>query len=222
MPKNLINFSRGSKFGLWTIIKLKRRIKYGSSVQKVFLCRCECGTKQLVNQSNLLNKIYKSPPRCKKCASKNIHNLTKYKGLSNSKSYSCWINMIRRCYNKKCKFYNYYGGRGIKVCKRWLKSFLNFYKDLGEQPEGLSLDRINSNKNYKPSNCKWSTRKEQANNRNNVPKDKFSAIKTQQIRYQRRRISEGKCPICGQPKGITQLCDKCRNKRNKKRRKKQV
>jgi hypothetical protein len=75
-----------------------------------------------------------------------------------------WEAMKARCSNPNNNRYKNYGGRGIKVCKRWMK-FENFLKDMGLRPDGLSLDRINNNKNYIPSNCKWSTQKEQANNR---------------------------------------------------------
>jgi hypothetical protein len=74
--------------------------------------------------------------------------------------------MIKRCNNPNDICYGVYGDRGIKVCSRWLE-FENFLEDMGEQPEGMSLDRIDSNKGYCLNNCKWSTAKEQARNRRN-------------------------------------------------------
>jgi hypothetical protein len=82
-----------------------------------------------------------------------------------TKIYSTWFEIKKRCLNKNCKKYPMYGGRGIKVCKRWMK-FENFYKDMGDPPtEFHSIDRINNNGHYEPSNCRWSTAKQQAMNR---------------------------------------------------------
>lgn len=89
------------------------------------------------------------------------HNLTK------TKTYSVWKNMRYRCNKPNHKFYKFYGGKGVSVCKRW-DIFLNFLEDMGEKPEGLSLDRINNDGNYEPSNCKWSTQQEQNENSSRV------------------------------------------------------
>ncbi|MFA5724144.1 MAG: hypothetical protein WC979_07860 [Candidatus Pacearchaeota archaeon] len=214
-----INFSIGSKFGLWTLIKLDHKIKYGNSTQKVFLCQCECGLEKLVNQSQLLNKLYKASPRCRNCASKNLHNLCKLKGLSvTSKSYGSWRNMISRCYNKNNNAYKYYGGRGIIVCNSWRKSFLNFYNDMGERPLNLTLDRIKSNGNYKLSNCKWSTRREQIINRSMTIHDEFSNLNmSNQRKKQKRWERDKRCTCCGKIRYDTLLCKKCKNKQKQYR-----
>jgi len=86
-------------------------------------------------------------------------------GMSNSPEYYIWRSMKARCYNKKSKNYNRYGGRGISVCRKWLISFENFLKDMGLRPKGYQLDRINNDGNYCKSNCRWSTPRENANNR---------------------------------------------------------
>ena len=83
-----------------------------------------------------------------------------------TRTYQSWSHMIQRCTNPNYKYYYLYGGRGIIVCKRWMK-FENFLEDMGEKPKGLSLDRKNNNKNYCKSNCRWATPKQQARNKRN-------------------------------------------------------
>jgi hypothetical protein len=78
--------------------------------------------------------------------------------------YIAWSNMKARCYNPKHKFYHNYGGRGIKICDRWLHSFKNFLADMGHKPgSDYSLDRKNNDGNYEPKNCRWATREVQKN-----------------------------------------------------------
>lgn len=84
-------------------------------------------------------------------------------------TYRSWRNMIQRCENLNNLSYKDYGGRGIKICKRWSPmkggSFKSFLEDMGVKPQGLTLDRIDNGGNYKPKNCRWVTRKEQARNK---------------------------------------------------------
>lgn len=87
-------------------------------------------------------------------------------GMSKSVEYNAWRNMLTRCYSPQCKEYRNYGGRGITVCDRWRHSFLDFYHDMGPRPSSrYSLDRLENDGNYEPSNCAWRTSKEQGNNR---------------------------------------------------------
>jgi len=90
-------------------------------------------------------------------------------GLRRSPEYAVWNTMKSRCLNPKCKKYPNYGGRGIRVCEKWMK-FDNFYKDMGARPTRKhTIERIDTNGDYEPSNCKWSTNSENCRNkRNNV------------------------------------------------------
>ena len=138
------------KFG-----RLTPTFKVGSyKGNATWVCLCDCGeTTKPISSNNLRSGNTKS------CGcSSTMH------GMYDTKTYKSWANMIQRCTNSKSTWFHRYGGRGVVVCEEWL-DFSNFYRDMGDRPTGLSLDRIDNDGDYTPSNCKWSTPKEQANNR---------------------------------------------------------
>lgn len=87
------------------------------------------------------------------------------KPITNHELYRIWVSMKERCYNHKCSGYEHYGGRGVEVCEQWKNSFYAFIADMGERPINTSIDRINVNGNYEPSNCRWATKHQQMANK---------------------------------------------------------
>ena len=90
-------------------------------------------------------------------------------GMYRSKEYKIWTGLFTRCENANRADFDSYGGRGIKVCERW-NSFENFFADMGKCPDGKSIDRINNDGDYCPTNCRWATRQEQGRNKRNNKK----------------------------------------------------
>ena len=148
----------GRQFGLLTAIE---RLAADAKLGVLFRCRCECGNEKIVPRSNLLTGNTKSCGCLKLRA-----NRLPYRGASRLREYQIWKLMRLRCENASDKAFDRYGGRGIKVCERWRNSFSDFLADMGRRPSPQhTLDRINNDGDYEPSNCRWATWGQQQNNK---------------------------------------------------------
>lgn len=128
---------------------------------RLWLCKCECGNFHTAKGSSVKFGHILS------CGCLQLENTVKANtthGMSDTREYWSYHKMLDRCYNENDHKYPSYGARGITVCDRWLESFSNFYEDMGDKPENLSLERKDVNGNYEPDNCMWDTATEQAFN----------------------------------------------------------
>lgn len=152
----------GQKFNRLTVIGRAENNKYNRAQWK---CKCDCGNTIIVSGNALLRENTKS------CGCLNYDKLKESKnkthGMSNTRIFRIWINMKARCINEKHEAYKDYGGRGICVCEEWKNSFEAFYdwSIKNGYSDKLTIDRIDVNGNYEPSNCRWITLKEQQNNK---------------------------------------------------------
>lgn len=159
----------GDTFGRWTVIA-ESKVRQGG--KRMYLCRCECGTENLVSSGNLRGGKSKSCGCYKHDVSQERwqgndlstrHGHTTTANGRRTPTYRSWCAMINRTTRPTCNAWKNYGGRGITVCERW-ESFDSFLADMGERPEGKTLDRIDVDGNYEPSNCRWATAAEQRAN----------------------------------------------------------
>lgn len=174
----------GRRFQRWIVIA-----SAGPKSQKTYwICRCECGTEKLVNGTSLMRGLSTSCG-CRRAevsansmrmtAKANIgkpsNNRRHGEALNRTPEYATWLSMHERCRSPKSQKWTNYGARGIVVCQRWT-SYENFLADMGRRPsKAHSLDRVDNDGNYEPSNCRWATKKEQVDNRRTFGRiEKFS------------------------------------------------
>lgn len=149
----------GQTFGHYEVLYETEKTAAGT---RSWMCRCKCGKENIVYQSNLVRR---PDQMCTECRNTSRRVSQMHKSMRN-----VYEGMLGRCYSESDPVrYAYYGGRGIKVCDRWLEpdgqGFKNFWEDMGDRPEGSSLDRIDVNGDYCPDNCRWVGRGIQAYNR---------------------------------------------------------
>lgn len=152
----------GQKFNRLTAIK---PVGYTNNNGSKWLFRCDCGNECIKDSSAVRRGVCKS---CG-CLNQELRLARHTHGMHKTKLYSAWMHMKQRCLNPNCKSYKHYGGRGITVCPEWLSNFESFrdWALANGYAEDLTLDRIDNDGNYEPSNCRWVSMKVQESNKRN-------------------------------------------------------
>jgi hypothetical protein len=189
-PKNMI----GEHYGRLEVISLCNETTTGG--RRLWLCKCECGNFTKATRSHLINGGAKSCGCMRKECSEKLAASQRKHGMFGKRIYTIWQQMKDRCYNQNNNGYKDYGGRGIKVCNEWHNSTNFFEWALANgYNDNLTIDRIDVNGNYEPSNCRWVTMKVQDRNRRNTIFITFNG--------ETKSLAEW-CEIRGLPYGRTQ------------------
>lgn len=157
------------KFVNWIVVNETKPDKEIKHKGRYYLCKCDCGTVKIVRADRLRSG---RSTKCDNCRRQNFKSMVTTHGKHLTSTYCIWRGIIKRCTLPSHPSYPWYGAKGITFDPRWVK-FENFLEDMGERPEGLQIDRIDTTGNYTKDNCRWVTSKENQNNRiNNIARNK--------------------------------------------------
>lgn len=156
----------GEKHGLLEVLSFEKSEKKKNHWRYYYKCKCECGKIKIINRDSLVSNKTQSCGCLKK---QRVKEANSKHSLSQTRIYKIYKDIKKRCYNPKSSNYKIYGGKGVVMCEEWLNNFMNFYNwsIKNNYNDSLTIDRIDVNGNYEPSNCRWTTMKQQANNKTN-------------------------------------------------------